>query len=93
MASLETVARSGLPPMDIEKSLIDDTDIKIINDLKLLCEVFQSKFINAGIVKENSNVVFNPRFGIVSMFCGGADADIFIDDTLYDFKCTKSRGY
>jgi len=27
------------------------------------------------------------------MFCGGADADIFIDDTLYDFKCTKSRGY
>lgn len=94
LASLETIARSGMPPDDITKSLLDDTDVEIINDLKMLCNVFQDKFINSGIIKEYKDIIFNPRFGtVVSMCCGGADADIFIDGTLYDFKCTKSRGY
>lgn len=93
LASLESVSRSGLPPLDIEKSLIDDTDIEIINDLRILCNVFENKFINSGILKKNSLVIFNPKFGIASMCCGGADADIFIDGTLYDFKCTKNRRY
>jgi hypothetical protein len=47
----------------------------------------------SGILKGNDDVVFNPTFGIGSRSCGGADADIFINGTLYDFKCTKSRGY
>jgi hypothetical protein len=91
---LETVARSGLPPVDINISLIEDTDNEIINDLRALCNVFKDKFINSGIFKENEDVVFNPHFGVVvSLHVGGADADIFINGTLYDFKCTKSRGY
>jgi hypothetical protein len=93
LASLETVARTGMPPLDIKKSLIDDTNTEIINDLRLLCNVFENKFINTGILKEDSSVIFNPTFGVASMYCGGADADIFIDNTLYDFKCTKDRGY
>ena len=93
LASLETIARSGRLPSDI-KSLVDsNTDIEIINDLRLLCNVFENKFINSGIVKEDSSVIFNPTFGFTSMHCGGADADIFIDGTLYDFKCTKDKGY
>jgi hypothetical protein len=32
---------------------------------------------------------FNPTFGEGSMMVGGADADIIIDDTLYDFKVVK----
>ncbi|MDF2891786.1 MAG: hypothetical protein K0R80_2153 [Clostridia bacterium] len=93
LASLEIVARSGMPPQDIKKSLIVDTDIEVINDLRILCNLFENIFISSGILNENSSVIFNPRFGIVSMHCGGADADIFIDGTLYDFKCTKSKGY
>ncbi len=93
LASLEFIARSGIPPQDIKKSLIDDTDTEVINDLRILCNVFEDKFINSGFLNETSSVLFNPRFGIGSMCCGGADADIFIDGTLYDFKCTKSKGY
>jgi hypothetical protein len=94
LASLETVARSGMPPLDIKKSLIDDTNIEIINDLRALCNVFKDKFINSSIINEDEDVVFNPHFGVVVSHCvGGADADIFINGTLYDFKCTKSRGY
>lgn len=93
LASLESVARSGIPPLDIKKGLINDLDIEIINDLRILCEIFSNKFINSEIIRENSNVIFNPKFGVASMFCGGADADVFVDGILYDFKCTKSRGY
>jgi hypothetical protein len=93
LASLEAVARSGMPPLDIKKSLINDPDIEIINDLKKNCKIFENRFVNKGIVNENSSVIFNPTFGMVSLHCGGADADIFIDSTLYDFKCIKSRGY
>ena len=58
-----------------------------------MLEVFQTKFINSGIITPESIVVYNPTFGDASYFCGGADADIYIDGTLYDFKCTKREGY
>ncbi|MBS4539649.1 hypothetical protein GOQ27_14335 [Clostridium sp. D2Q-11] len=93
LASLEVIRRSGLPPMNIQESLIEDISIEIINDLRRLCDIFQNKFINSGVINEDSNVIFNPRFGIGSLCCKGADADLFIDGTLYDFKCTKIRGY
>ncbi|MEH7455630.1 hypothetical protein V7178_24570, partial [Gottfriedia acidiceleris] len=31
----------------------------------------------------------NPEFGIGSLLVDGADGDLFIDGTLYDFKTTK----
>lgn len=93
LASLESIARSGLPPLDINKSLIEDIDIEIINDLRILSNVFQNNFMNSEIINEDSNVIFNPKFSIGSICCGGADADVLIDGTLYDFKCTKSRTY
>lgn len=62
------------------------------NELRNLFIVFKEEFIN-NIVKKESSVVFNPEFGLASELVGGADADIFIDGVLYDFKTTKNRGY
>lgn len=75
--------------MDIKKNLVDDTDIEVINDLRILCNVFQNNFINSGVFKEYNDVIFNPKFGIASMCCGGADADLFMDGTLYDFNALR----
>lgn len=93
LASLESIARTGKPPADLRESLLGDTNIEITEDLKKLCNVFEDRFINSGLLKEKSEVMFNPNFGMASIPCGGADADIFIDGTLYDFKCTKNRNY
>ncbi|NRT72070.1 hypothetical protein [Clostridium beijerinckii] len=37
--------------------------------------------------------MFNPNFGVWSCKCFGADANIFIDGVLYDFKCVTKNGY
>ena len=54
--------------------------------------VFDDSFLNK-VVATNSNVIFNPSFGICSTAVRGADADIFIDGVLYDFKTTKYYSY
>lgn len=92
LARLEHVYRSGMLPQDVNKSLLGEEDTTIIKDLKQLCEVFMVEFIPQVVSKENK-VVFNPHFGLASQSCGGADADIYIDGTLYDFKTSKSTGY
>lgn len=68
-------------------------DLELREDLKKNCEVFKKVFIDSGLVKKNSIVVFNPNFGVWSSKCFGADADIFIDGVLYDFKCVTKNGY
>ena len=75
----------------LEHKGINDKEIE--DDLKRNCEVFEQVFIESGIVKKDSVVVFNPHFGIWSIKCSGADADVFIDGVLYDFKCTSVYGY
>ncbi|WP_191565976.1 hypothetical protein [Metabacillus idriensis] len=57
------------------------------------CEVFIERFMLPHVITPKSNVVFNPHFGIASKSCGGADADIYVDGTLYDFKTSKLTGY
>ncbi|WP_163527866.1 hypothetical protein [Halobacillus ihumii] len=93
MARLEHIFRSGMPPKDIEGSLLSEEENEIIVDLKRLCEVFIERFMIPQIITPESSVVFNPHFGIASQSCGGADADIYIDGTLYDFKTSKLTGY
>jgi hypothetical protein len=93
MARLEHIFRSGMPPKDIRESLLGREEKEIIEDLKRLCEVFIERFMIPQIICPESNVVFNPHFGIASMRCGGADADLYIDGTLYDFKTSKKTGY
>lgn len=92
-AKLEQIARRGSYPFDIDLKYIMTCESEIINDLERLYDLFEEKFILSGLVTEKSQVVYNPTFGGASVICGGADADIYIDGTLYDFKCTKKHGY
>lgn len=88
IAVLEHYARSGVMPDDFFKFSPEITE-----DLVKLTNVFNKIFIQNGMVKSNSNVIFNPHFGQISSVIGGADADIFIDGVLYDFKTSKKNGY
>lgn len=67
-------------------------DKNLIDELNNIFIQFREHFVK-NIIKEDSIVVFNPSFGKASRLVGGADADIYIDDVLYDFKTTKNYGY
>lgn len=92
-AKLEQVFRRQLMPFQIDMDFIFSIEEEIVNDLKNLLSVFQETISDTHIVNENSTVIFNPTFGGASYICGGADADIYIDGVLYDFKCTNKTGY
>lgn len=93
LAKLEAVARTGglLPKSGVKDILEIDEEIK--RDVMKMSEVFNNVFIVNGLVKSTSDVVFNPMFGITSLLVGGADADVYIDGVLYDFKSSKNCGY
>ena len=55
----------------------------------MLADVFVEKFLP--LVEENSVIVFNPTFGEGSRMVGGADADIYIDGVIYDFKVHREN--
>lgn len=90
LARLEHIARSRMMPVEIE-NLKNNEEKEVINDLNNIVGVFLDKFMP--LVNENSEVFFNPHFGRTSTLCGGADADIFIDGVLYEFKTNKNVGY
>jgi hypothetical protein len=94
LGRLDVIRRTGKPPIDIKDSLIDDEAPCLINDLTLLLDVFRDNFINSGLVRTDSDVVFNPTFGLfTSSVIRGADADIYMDGILYDIKTTKNNGF
>ena len=72
--------------------LLDPPSKEIEDDLINLMSVFDDSFLNK-VVKPDSNVIFNPSFGKCTSIVKGADADIFIDGVLYDFKTTKYKSY
>lgn len=93
-ARLEHIYRSGgVLPKDGYEVLLKNESQEVYSDLKQLCDVFFETFISNGIVHDGSRVVFNPSFCKASALLGGADADIYIDGVLYDFKTTKESGY
>lgn len=90
-SNLELIYRNGVDEKKIE--LLNNRPTgKILFDIRSLGEVFEETFIGK-IVTPCSDVVFNPHFGIWGTKCCGADADIYIDGVLYDFKCTVECGY
>ncbi|SFB37640.1 hypothetical protein SAMN04488072_12118 [Lentibacillus halodurans] len=92
LAKLERIFRSGLPPTSLlEESFFDDPEDEVIKDLEQLCDVFQEKFIPT--IGPISEIIYNPNFGVSSAFVGGADGDVIINGTLYDFKTGKNPGY
>lgn len=92
-AKLEQLVRRGRIPFDVELEYILSCEHEIVEDLEQLYDLFEERFISSRLVTKESKVVYNPTFGGASVICGGADADIYIDGTLYDFKCTKKHGY
>ena len=93
LARFEQIYRCGIAYII---PIIKDAHIKNLElreDLKKNCEIFKKVFIDSGLVKKGSIVVFNPNFGVWSYKCFGADADIFIDGVLYDFKCVSKNSY
>lgn len=93
-AKLEQVYRSGgMVPENGIINLIKEPSDELIMDISNLCKVFKKRFIEGGLVHPYSVVIFNPSFGIASYACGGADADVYIDGVLYDFKTSKKTGY
>lgn len=91
LGKLEGCFRGGKLPKNI-KYLFDKPTEEVINELIGLIHLFELEFISK-VVKPNSIVIYNPSFGLTSGVIGGADADIYIDGTIYDFKTTKSIGY
>lgn len=92
-AKLEQIFRGNVGESYINIDYVLDCEEDIVEDLAQLYDVFENRFINSDLITENSCVVYNPHFGGASSLCNGADADIYIDGTLYDFKCTKKHGY
>lgn len=92
-AKLEQIARARINRGDIniEYLLFEPAQIEVINDLNNLMVVFEETFMIPEIINKKSKVVFNPNFGVGSLLVSGADADIFIDGTLYDFKTSKEK--
>ena len=93
LAKLEQLYRSCAQPFNVNINYLLNEELEIYTDLYQLCKIFKSVFIDNKIIKKNSIVVYNPTFGGASELVCGADADIYIDGTLYDLKCTKNSGY
>ncbi|MDU2291139.1 MAG: hypothetical protein E7D69_13795 [Clostridium celatum] len=91
LAKLEACWRDGKLPNDL-KYLFNKPSREIMNELIGLIDLFELEFIKK-VVKSNSIVIYNPNFGLTSYSIGGADADIYIDGTIYDFKTSKNIGY
>lgn len=92
LAKMEQIVRSSQGYVSIDDIYsFNDKYIAVKKELHKLLESFRKIFLP--IVKQESEVVFNPSFGFGSWMVGGADADIYIDGTLYDFKVVKKNGW
>lgn len=92
-ARLEFIYRNGYITDNIRDYLLMYEEQEVIFDLNNLSTVFVDNFILSGLVRSDSDVVFNPHFGFAARYIGGVDADIFIDGVLYDFKTSKVLSY
>lgn len=92
MAKFEQIYRSGKQKEGLNIDyLLQPASKEVITDLSQLIEVFEKTFMVPDIIQKKSKVIFNPNFGVVSELMGGADGDIYIDGTLYDFKTGKKN--
>lgn len=92
LAKMELTFRSGNSILETSNFRFHDHKNSIIKtELKQMLDSFKRTFLP--IINESSQIVYNPHFGIGSRIIGGADADIFIDGILYDFKTSIKNGY
>ena len=91
LARLEHAARTKWIPNDETIKYLYKEDKEVLKEVNMMGVVFYDDFIMKGMVKEKSEVVFNPTFGVCSEKLKGADGDVYIDGVLWDFKTTKSN--
>ena len=77
--------------IDIEKLL--EVEKEVFDDLVVLLRYFRRNLLIPVLLLQRALLYIIRLFWRCILFCGGADADIYIDGTLYDFKCTKREGY
>lgn len=92
-ADLDRVVRSGSIVTSQQAEDFLKVVEEIVIDVQQLCTFFDEVFIKGKIIRSDSIVIFHPTFNQFSKACGGADADIYIDGILYDFKTSKKLGY
>ena len=92
LSKMELTVRGGIGVIEISNLFISNSNDTVIkNELTKMLDSFKKTFLP--LINEDSEVVYNPHFGIGSQIIGGADADIFIDGTLYDFKTSIKNGW
>lgn len=93
LAMLEQIARARIDPSTVDLDYVFNNPVRadVIRELEMMIHLFEENFIIPEIIKKNSSVSFNPHFGVSSLLVGGADADVYINGTLYDFKTTKDN--
>ncbi|WP_214828522.1 hypothetical protein [Exiguobacterium sp. s26] len=93
LAMLEQIARARINPstVDLDYLFNDPVPGDVVRELEMMMYLFEENFMIPEVIKKNSSVSFNPHFGASSLLVEGADADVYINGTLYDFKTTKDN--
>lgn len=71
---------------------LNKTDRQVFLDVKNIIQQFKNDFVG-NILTKNSKVTLDPKFGYADQFYLylGAEADIIIDNKLYEFKTSKNN--
>jgi hypothetical protein len=78
LATLDPIFRAGVGHENVGNAYAED-----IQDLRNLISI-----VDPDMFKASALCLLNPTFGIATRMVGGADADLVIDDTIVDIKCT-----
>ncbi|MFW1856711.1 hypothetical protein [Acinetobacter ursingii] len=93
-AKLEVLWRSGFIRSVEKNDVISSPSAIVSEDLIAMGQSFIENFIDTGLVRSNSLITYSPYFSAdIELKLGGIDADICIDNTLYDIKSTKKLGF
>ncbi|ADN36792.1 hypothetical protein Mpet_2044 [Methanolacinia petrolearia DSM 11571] len=84
LTKLDSIYRAGYTYEELDFK-IDSKDIEDLDNL--------ISGVPEGLLKDNRICILNPTFGLASYLIRGADADLYIDNTLIDIKTTKNPDF
>jgi len=56
----------------------------VIEDLRSLFQGFLTTFVDSTLINEDAIISYHLIFGRLTLAVGGADADLFVDGTMYE---------
>lgn len=89
-AKIEDIGRSGIFDEDFKERFFYKENDDFMNELDSMMVLFKKQFIESNIIKHDSIVVTNPHFGAFSFNLKGANADLYVDGTLYEIKSNRT---